>query len=74
MSRAVNGLAAGLGGGILLFWLAAVVGWIANIVQIFRVDGPLAEASTWTVLLAVKVAAVFFAPLGAVMGWIGFFA
>ena len=74
MSRAVNGLVAGLGGGIRLFWLAAVVGWIANIVQIFRVDGPLAEVSTWTVLLAIKVAAVFLAPLGAVMGWIGFFA
>ncbi len=74
MSRAVNGLVAGLGGGILLVWLAAVVGWIANIVQIFRVDGPFTEASTWTVLLAVKVAAVFIAPLGAVMGWIGFFA
>jgi hypothetical protein len=74
MSRAVNGLAALFGGGFVLFWIAAVVGWIANIVQIFRVDGPLAEASTWTVLLAIKVVAVFLAPLGAVMGWIGFFA
>ena len=74
MSRAVNGIAALFGGGFVLFWIAAVVGWIANIVQILNTPGPLAEASTWTVLLAIKVVAVFFAPLGAVMGWIGFFA
>ena len=75
MSRDVNGIAALFGaalfgGGFVLMW----VGWIANIVQIIRVDGPLAEASTWTVLLAIKVVAVFLAPMGGVMGWIGIFA
>lgn len=46
MSRAVNGIAALFGGGFVLFWIAAVVGWIANIVQIVKTPGPLTEAAT----------------------------
>jgi hypothetical protein len=74
MSRAVNGIAALFGGGFVLLWIAAVVGWIANIVQIFRVDGPLTESATWTTLMVVKAIGILAAPVGSVMGWIGFFA
>jgi len=74
MSRAVNGLAALFGGGFVLFWIAAVVGWIANIVQIVSTPGALSEASTWTILLALKVIGIVAAPIGAVLGWVGIFA
>ena len=68
------GLFAAFGAAAFLMVPLGIIGWIANIVQILNTSGPLAEASTWTVLLAIKVIAVFLAPLGAVMGWIGFFA
>lgn len=74
MSRAVNGIAALFGGGVVLLWIAAVVGWVANIVQIVNTPGPLSEASTWTILLALKVIGIIAAPIGAVLGWIGIFA
>ena len=74
MSRAVAGIVALFGGGIVLFWIAAVVGWVANIIQVVNTPGALSEASTWTILLALKVIGIVAAPIGAILGWVGIFA
>ena len=69
-----GGLFATFGAAAILLIPLSVVGWIANIVQIFNTPGPLSEASTWTILLALKVFGIVVGPLGAVLGWIGIFA
>ena len=60
-------------GGFTAIWLALIVGWIANLWQVIVAPGSIGEASTWTVMFAVKFISIFIAPLGGVMGWIGFF-
>ena len=64
----------GLFGGFFLLWFAAIIGWIANIVQVVKTPGPLTEAATWTTLMVGKAIGILAAPVGSVMGWIGFFA
>jgi len=55
--------------GVLLYIaliLAAVIGWVMNIIQIVHMsDGGV------TAKLIIKLIGVFAAPLGALMGWIG---
>ena len=46
----------------LAIWFAAIVGYIANIVQI-------AQADTITGMVLVRVIGIFLAPLGAIIGW-----
>ena len=69
-----GGLFATFGAAALLLVPLSVIGWIANIVQIVKTPGPLSEASTWTILLALKVIGIVAGPIGAVLGWIGIFA
>lgn len=53
---------------IILLWVAAVVGWIMNIVQLVgMINSPI------TTLFILKVVGIFAAPFGSVMGWIGLF-
>ena len=55
---------------ILGIAIVAVIGWIANLwqtVSLGLATGPL------TTLFVVKIIGIFFAPLGALLGWIGFF-
>lgn len=54
--------------GIVGFWLAGVVGWVANIWQIMQlINDPI------TALLIIKCVGVFFAPIGAILGIFGMF-
>lgn len=48
--------------------LGFIPGWIGNVVQLATADW-----STITGLLILKAIGVFVAPLGAVLGWVGFF-
>ena len=49
---------------VVLLWLAIVVGWVMNIIDIVgSVDGPV------TLLLALRVVGIVLAPLGAALGW-----
>lgn len=48
--------------------LGFIPGWIGNVVQL-----AVADWSTITGLLVLKAIGVFVAPLGAVLGWVGFF-
>jgi hypothetical protein len=58
--RVIGGLA------IIAAVIAAIVGWVLNIVQLFGMaDGGI----TGTFVL--KAIGIFVAPLGAVLGWIG---
>ena len=51
-------------GGIFLgaIWLFGIVGYILNIVQI-------AQADVITGMVAIRVAGIFLAPVGAILGW-----
>lgn len=69
-----GGLFATFGVAAFLLLPLSVIGWIANIVQIVKTPGPLSEASTWTILLALKVFGIVAGPIGAILGWIGIFA
>lgn len=51
-----------------IFALGFIPGWIGNVVQLATADW-----STITGLLVLKAIGVFVAPLGAVLGWVGFF-
>lgn len=53
---------------IVIVILGFVPGWIGNVVQLAGADW-----ATITGLLVLKAIGVFVAPLGAVLGWIGFF-
>lgn len=48
-----------------LLWLAAIGGWIANIVKIFGSAGE--PLTAWLVL---RVVGIFAAPIGAVLGYL----
>jgi hypothetical protein len=63
-----NWLAA-LGITAAVFWITAAIGYIANIIQIiiFAFDG---EALSLMVIL--KIVGVFIAPIGSLMGLVGF--
>lgn len=50
---------------IIGLYVAAFMGWILNIIAIFN-SGPVSE---WTGVTITRVAGIFIAPLGAVMGW-----
>lgn len=48
--------------------LAAAAGWVLNIIQIFHtICDPI------TGLFIIKCVGVIMAPLGAILGWVGFF-
>jgi hypothetical protein len=53
---------------ITIILLVSVVGWVGNIVQI-----AMALTDPLTGLFLVKCIGVFLAPLGVLLGWIGFF-
>lgn len=69
-----GGLIAAVGAAASLLVPLGIIGWVANIVQIVSTPGALTEASTWTILLALKVIGIIAAPIGAVLGWVGIFA
>lgn len=54
------------GGFVLGVWLAGIVGWIANIVTLFKAPALLA----WGVVEILRVVGVFVGPLGAVLGYV----
>jgi len=54
--------------GLLAFWACAIVGWIANIIQVIgAVTGPL------TALFVLKALGIVVAPMGSLLGWVGMF-
>lgn len=56
---------------MILYVIIAGIGWIANIIQIVTNLPPtLAET---TGVMMVKIVGVFIAPLGSIMGIVGFF-
>lgn len=55
-----------LGLGLLGAIIAAIAGWVMNIVQLVS----MADAGV-TGMFILKIVGVFVAPLGAVLGWIG---
>lgn len=59
----------------VLFTITMVIGWIANLVQIvlFALNVPDVMSNGDWVYIAVKALGLFLAPLGSVMGWVGFF-
>lgn len=62
MSRQ-NGFSA-LGPLVVIVFFAGTAGWVMNIVSIISaIDGPI------NAMLLIRVAGVFFAPLGAVIGY-----
>lgn len=54
--------------GMVGVWVALAIGWVANIFQVATTDN--LELSGITII---KVIGIFVPPLGAVMGWVGFF-
>ena len=69
-----GGLIAAFGAFALLLVPLGIIGWVANIIQVVNTPGALSEASTWTILLALKVIGIVAAPIGAILGWVGIFA
>jgi hypothetical protein len=63
-----NWLAA-LGITTVVFWIASAIGYIANIIQIilFAIDG-----GALSLLVILKIIGVFIAPIGSLMGLVGF--
>lgn len=55
---------------VIIIWVAAIVGWIANIVQLATGWGAIA-LSGWTIMPILKIVGIFVAPLGSILGWIG---
>lgn len=53
--------------------IAGFVGWIANLWQVTVGITSLDKVTDMSGMLAFKAATVFIPPVGAVMGWIGFF-
>lgn len=53
---------------IIGLWIAAVVGYIANIVQLVQ-----NYDHTITIQFAIKLVGILAAPVGSIMGWIGIF-
>ncbi|MGB6105667.1 MAG: hypothetical protein WBF88_17630 [Pusillimonas sp.] len=57
--------------GALIAWyavcIAALIGWVMNIVKIFQIPLSLGD---WGAFEIARVIGVFLAPLGAVMGWL----
>lgn len=54
--------------GFVLFLVAGIVGWVANLVQVFHMaNDPV------TGMFIFKCIAIFVAPVGAVLGWVGMF-
>lgn len=55
----------------LFFWLASAVGWIANIAQLaMNMPETIANITPFQLL---KIIGILVAPLGSVLGWLGFF-
>lgn len=51
-----------------IIWLATIIGWIANIIQLIGIaSGPV------TTIFVLKCVGIFAFPLGAILGWFGFF-
>ncbi len=55
-----------IGLGYIALWVAAIIGWILNIVQVVQ----MADESI-TGMFVLKCVGILAAPLGAVLGWIG---
>ena len=61
-------------GVILLIWLAFIVGWILNIVQIFKqMPATLAGFADMAPMYFAKIICVFIAPIGSILGYVGLF-
>ena len=70
-SRSFNrfNIFAGLGAsGVILwvcFWIAVLVGWVINIVDLVGMIG----GNQLTTLFVARIVGIFFFPLGAILGW-----
>lgn len=51
------------GFGIILLWIAAVIGWILNIIEFVK------ALPMFDVLQIARAAGIIFAPLGSILGW-----
>ena len=58
-----------LGFGLIIFWIVGIAGWLSNIVQLVQYNWD----STITVLFVLKCVGVFLAPLGSILGVMGWF-
>lgn len=56
----------GLSLAFLGLFVAAVIGWVKNIIQLINIG-----VGEITTVFVVKCIGIFVAPLGAIMGWIG---
>ncbi len=52
----------------LLLWVLAIIGWVANIVQVIHLS-----TAAITGVFILKCIGIFVAPLGVILGWIGLF-
>jgi hypothetical protein len=48
----------------IVLWVAVVWGWVLNIISLIGMIG-----GDFNVLLVLRVVGIFFAPLGAALGW-----
>ena len=58
---------------ITYFQLAFIIGWVANLIQVIMGFVSYQTVAEMTPFFIFKVVSVFIAPVGAVLGWIGFF-
>ena len=59
------------GSAIILFWLFWIIGWIGNIIQVGMSLPDTIGAIT--PMMMFKILGIFVAPMGSILGWIGFF-
>lgn len=57
-----------LGLGVIALWLAGVIGWVMNLMQIVALATSVAPVTT---MFIIKCVGVLIAPVGAFLGWIG---
>lgn len=48
--------------------LIGIAGWVLNIISLIKIA--LQDDASITALLLLKIAGIFFAPLGAILGWV----
>lgn len=60
-----------IGLGFIAVWGFFLIGWIANIAQVF-IHMP-ATFAAMTPMFIAKVVCIFAAPVGSILGWVGMF-
>ena len=49
----------------IALWIAGIIGWVMNIIDIIHSSG-----GPFTVLLVLRIVGIFAFPLGAILGWV----